>query len=424
MANQIDLPRSAYLWTEQERDLYNRLPIYMAKVQVDLQKRYQRWPKLLKNINWEANMGFTMQGVHKDRTPVLTSQVLPNVMTTAPRKNVVEVRELQERTQLYRHNFESNLFHFLPRFADFLTDGIDKTLENINEQIAIYMDQFYRTAIFHGSPQVWVCGKAPGTELTSTPYWGGNTSSTITLAKTAATMQALTAECTEPLTLKTIAKLATVAYTDLNIEPFSGDVRADGTSGSALAHKYCLITGMETWERFQFDEFTLANRPLAMNIVTEAFTGDLFGRFTAMLERHPIHVKADGTFPAPETVEGNAAAYDYGRSKPLNDYTGVSSPWAISFLVGAESYKAVKIGPPPREFQGMSMKEFASLDWNGKARITTNVLLNGLDQAGNTVLDTNKYGDYLQMIADIVMGILPVARHRVVPILHMRARVQ
>ena len=122
MANQIDLPRSAYLWTEQERDLYHRLPIYMAKVQVDLQKRYQRWPKLLKNINWEANMGFTMQGVHKDRTPVLTSQVLPHAITGAPNKNVVEVRELQEQTQLYRHNFESNLFHFLPRFADFLTD--------------------------------------------------------------------------------------------------------------------------------------------------------------------------------------------------------------------------------------------------------------------------------------------------------------
>ena len=421
MANMIDMPRSAYLWTEQERDLYNRLPIYMAKVQVDLQKRYQRWPKLLKNINWEANMGFTMQGVHKDRTPVLTSQVLPNAITGAPMKNVIEVRELQERTQLYRHNFESNLYHFLPRFADFLTDGIDKTMENINEQIAIYVDQFYRTAIFHGSPYVWICGKTSGTELTSAPYW---ISPTIGLAKTQAAMQAMLAQVTEPLTMKTMAKLATVAYTDLNIEPFSGDIRPDGTSGEALRNKFCLVTGSETWERFQFDEFLLANRPLAMNIVTELFTGDLFGRFTTMLERHPIHVQADGVMPAPEVVEGTPAAYDYGRSVPNPLYTGINAPYAISFLVGAEPYKSVKIGPPPREFQGMSMKEFASLDWNGKARVTTNVLVNGVDQAGNTVLDTNKYGDYLQMIADVVMGILPVARHRVLPIIHLRARVQ
>jgi hypothetical protein len=421
MANMIDTPRSAYLWTEQERDLYNRLPIYMAKMDVELNKRYQRWPKLLKSVNWEPNMGFTMQGVHKDRTPVLTSQVLPQVITTAPRKNVVEVRELQERAQLYRHNFESNLFHFLPRFADFLTDGIDKTQENINEQIAIYVDQFYRTAILHGSPQVWVCGKAAGTELTEGPYW---ISPTIALSKTAAFWSAQAALCTAPLTLRTVAKLATVAYTDLNIEPFSGDVRPDGTSGDALKHKYCLITGMETWESFQFDEFTLANRPLAMNIVTEAFTGDLFGRFTAMIERHPLHMQMDGTFPAPETTEGTVTAYDYGRSVPLTTYTsGTNSPFAISFLVGAEPYKAIRPGPPPREFQGMSMKEFAGLDWNGKSRITTNVLLNGVDQAGNTVLDTNKYGDYLQMIADIVMGIVPLARHRVIPILHQRARV-
>lgn len=421
MSNMLDVPRSAYLWTEQERDLYNRLPLYMAKVQVDLQKRYQRWPKLLKGINWEANMGFTMQGVHKDRTPVLASEFLPHAITGVPNKNVVEVRELQERVQVYRHNFESNMFHFLPRFADFLTDGIDKTLENINEQISIFTDLFYRTAIFHGSDQMWVCGKAAGTELTGVPYW---TSPTIALSKTPATMQALIAQCKAPLTLRTVAKLATVAYTDLNIEPFSGDVRADGTSGEALKNKFCLITGSETWESFQFDEFLLANRPLAMNIVTETFTGDLFGRFTGMLERHPQHVAADGTSPAPEVTEGTVAAYDYGRSKPNPNYTsGTNCPYTISYLVGAEPYKNLKVGPPPREFQGMSMKEFASLDWNGKARITTNVLVPALDQTGATVTDTNKYGDYLQMIADVVMGILPVARHRVIPILHQRARV-
>jgi hypothetical protein len=417
----VDIGRAAYLWTVQERDLYNRLPIYMAKVQVDLLKRYQRWPKLLKGINWEPNMGFTMQGVHKDRSPVLRSQALPDAITAVPHKDVIEVRELQERVQVYRHLFESNLFHFLPNFADFLTDGIDKTNENINEQIAIYLDIFYRTAIFHASPQIWLCGKASGTELTGVNYWTG---STIALTKDAAALQALVAQVSEPLTLKTVAKLATVAYTDLAIEPFSGDVRADGTSGDALKHKYVLITGMETWERFQFDEWMLANRPLAMNIVTEAFTGDLFGRFTAMVERHPMHIAGDGTMPAPEVVEETVTAYDYGRSKPNTLYTGTNCPYTVSWLVGAEAYKYLKVGPPPRDFQGMTMKEFAGLDWNGKARMTTNVLVPSVDQNGTATTDTNKYGEYLQLISDAVMGILPIARHRIIPIIHLRARVQ
>jgi len=141
----IDVPRSAYLWTEQDRALYNHLPIYMAKQQVDLLKRYQRWTKLLKPLKWDANKGFTMQGVRKDRSPILQSEVLPNPISQAPRKNVVEVTELSEYCQVYRHNFESNVFNFIPSFTDFLTDGIDATMENINEQIAVYLDMFYRT---------------------------------------------------------------------------------------------------------------------------------------------------------------------------------------------------------------------------------------------------------------------------------------
>jgi len=421
MANMVDVTRAAYLWTEQDRDLYNRLPLYMAKVQVDLLKRYQRWPKLLKTINWDANMGFTMQGVHKDRTPILTSQVLPNTIQGVPRKNVIEVTELQERCQVYRHCFESNLFHFLPRFVDFLTDGIDKTMENINEQIAIYLDQFYRTAILHGAPKVWVCGKPPGTEMTGMNYW---ISPTIALTKAAADLQAIYALTTKPLTLRTVARIVTNAYISEGVEHYSGSNLGDGTSGASLKGKYVLVTGSETWESFQFDEFTLNNRRDNLDIVTDAFTGDLFGKVVAMLERFPLHMKADGTFPAPETIEGTLTAYDYRRSKPDSAYTSNNADVAVSFLVGAEAYKALKVGPPPRDFQGMTMKEFASLDWNGKARMTNNVLVPSLDQTGAAVTDTNKYGEYLQMIADVVMGILPVARHCIIPIFHKRAQVQ
>jgi len=276
--------------------------------------------------------------------------------------------------------------------------------------------------LFHAAPNVWCCGKAVGTELTGAPHWTSTTGA-IALSKNAATMTGLLGEVTQPLTLQTVAKLATVAYTDLGIPPFSGEIQGDAQSGEALKHKYCLVTGIETWERFQFDPWLLNNRPINMNIVTEAFTGDLFGRFTAMVERHPLHFTAAGTAPAPEGVEANATLYDFRRTKPNTDYTSLAnSPFAVSWLVGGETAKAINVGPPPRDFQGMTMKEFASLNWSGKAHITTNILVNSLNQVGAAVLDTNKYGDYLQMIADAVMGIMPVARHNIIPILHLRAR--
>jgi len=412
MANSVDLARAAYLWTEQEQSLYNRLPIYMTKVQVDLLKRYQRWTKLLKPINWEANMGNTMQGVHKDRTPILFSEVLPNAITSDPKKNVVEVRELQEKARLYRQLFESNLFHFLPSFADFLTDSIDKTMENINEQIAVYVDAFYRTAIFHGSPQIWVCGKASGTEMTSVPYWTGET---VALSKTPAVMQALLAECTQPLTLETVSKIATAAYVDLAVEPFSGDIRQDGSGGEALKHKYCLVTGMETWQNFQFDPFLKENRPLTMNIVTEAFTGDILGRVTSMLERHPIHYKADGTQTAPEVVEGTSDAYDFGRSKPNTQYTSNTSKYAVSFLVGAEAYKNIKVGPPPKEFAttNMSAPKFYALKWNGEVRLTDQLL----EFDANGVPDLNIYGEQLKLVSQQVYGYLVGERRFAFPMM-------
>ena len=57
MPNFIDQARGALLWTEQERDLYNQLPIYLAKRQVEYIKEWDVWGKLLKPQKWTPNMG-------------------------------------------------------------------------------------------------------------------------------------------------------------------------------------------------------------------------------------------------------------------------------------------------------------------------------------------------------------------------------
>jgi len=417
MPNMVDLPRTAQLWTAQERDLYNRLPIYMTKVQVDFFKQFNKWAKLLKGVAWSPNMGFTMRGVHKEFSPILRSEAYPNPITSQPKKDVIEVREAKEEVQLYRQHIESNLFHFLPSFVDFLTDSIDKTTEDITQKMAVYSDQFYRTSIFQGSPAVWICGKASGTELTATPYW---TSPTISKAKTAAEMQSMVAACTDTITLPTLHKIGQVMANDIGATFFSGDVMADGTDGAAFKGKMAFLSGMEVWQNFAFDQYLLGNRPLSMDVVTQGFTGSLFGMWTSSVERFELRVKADGTFPAPEIVEENSSAYDFGERKMNPDY--VNATHAIAFGIGGEAYKSIKVGPPPRDFQGMSMKEFANLDWNGKVSITQNVMVPALDQNNAQILDTNKRGEYLQMLSDMVLGILPVRRRNIVPILYKRNR--
>jgi hypothetical protein len=420
MPNQINLPRCTNLWTEQDRDLFNRLPIYMAKLQVDRIPFYSRFTKVLKPQKWSPNMGDTMQGVRKVNAPVLRSQVFPNRLSSMPRKDVIEVRETSEKCLLFRHNFESNMLNFLPHFQDFLTDHIEFHTKDITDKVQIFAEQFYRTAIFHAAPYVWICGKAPGTELTATNYW---TDGNVSEAKTQANLQALTAQVTKTLDLRTFAKLATVMYTDLGIVPFSGSVAGDGADGSALKQKYCAIIETEVWDNFIDDPFLVQMKTDSLNVLTNGFSGSLFGRFTTLHERFGMRIREDGSMPAPETVEENPAAYNRGEALPADDYVGAD--FGTAYFCGAEGYKFVQVGPPPKEFNkdGMSMKHFNGLSWNGKVEMTQDLLVNCLNQHDVVVQDTNKRGEFLQLLADIALGILPIQRRNIIPVLYERQRI-
>lgn len=416
MSNQIDLPRCTNLWSEQDRNLFYKLPIYMAKIQVDYIQWKSRWTKLLKPMKWQANQGNTMQGVRKVLSPILRNQVFPNAITSMPKKDVVEVRETSEQAILYRQNFESQLMQFQPSFADFLTDHVDKTNEDLVGKIIVYAEQFYRTAIFHGSPYVWICGKA--TELTGAPYW---TSPNIAESKNQAWRQQIVPQVTAPLNLRNIAKINTVMYNDIGVMPYSGDSTGDGANGSALKHKYCLISGSEVWDAFPFDPYLLQAKNLSLDIITDGFNGSLFGRFTSLFERFELRIAADGSIPAPETIEENPNAYNFGE--PVMNPLYVNAPIGVAFACGAEGYKFIQVGPPPKDFAGgMTMDKFNGMDWNGKVGMTRNLLIPCQDAAGALTYDTNKRGEFLQLISDLSIGIQPVQRRNIIPILYKRQR--
>lgn len=419
MPNQIDLPACTQMWTEQDRDLFNKLPVWMVKQQVEKIKWYGKWAKMLKQVPWSANMGNLMQGVRKERSPITRAQAFPNPITQVPKRDIQEVRELSEFGKLYRHHIESNLMHFLPSFTDFLNDHVVKTNEDITEKIEVYKDLFYRTAIFHAAPYVWVCGKAGG-ELVAAPHW---VDGDVAEKKDQGFLQAMIAACKAPLNFSQLKKLGTVMYSDLGIPPFSGSVLPDGTDGAALKQKYALMDDVEHWDYLPEDPYLKDNKYVDLDIITDSFRGSLFGRWTTSQERYSLHIKADGTFVAPETIESNPAAYNVGETIPRSDYTsGASSPYVVYFAMGAEAYKSIRVGPPPADWRNMSMKQFANLDWNGKVNMTQNVMIPCKDADNNIFYDTNKYGEYLALLSDIVLGIRAENRRYIIPIIAQRTR--
>jgi len=426
MPGVVDLPRITNQWSEVDRNLYNQLPLYMAKRQVEYIKYFDRWGKLLKPQKWVANVGNVMRGVNKVPAPILRSEMLPQPITSVPRKDVIEVRETREDCQLYRHDFDSQLFHFLPSFQDFLTDHVDATNKSMVEQIVVAKDLFYRTAIFHGSPYIYTnAGVSAGStaDLVSAPHW---TASTIALSKTADYLRAQCQNITKDgLGFRSLMRLATIMFNDLGIPYYSGGIMPEGSDGKFLNGKYVLLAGSEVWDNLAVnDDFVLQYKDTQRDLITGPFVGSLGNRWTVMLERFEMRLDEDGNRVAPSAVEENPNAYDFGDTVITPAYQ--AAPWGVAFAIGAEAWKGITVGPPPAKFGGdtsMSMRQFNGMDWNGKVMATRNVMIPSVTAAGDTVMDLNSRGEYLKLIADVAMGVAPIRRKNIIPILYKRTRI-
>lgn len=292
-------------------------------------------------------------------------------------------------------------------------------------------DLFSRTAIFHGSPFIWICGRNDGQpELTTAPYW---TSPTISRAKTTAYLQSIIPKIGSSLDARNFKKLGIVLDSDLRAMPFSGKKLPDGTDGSGLTQKFCMVCSSEVWFGLTDDapspsgieqNYVLANRKLDLDVVTAGFRGSLWGMWTTKHECKEMRIALDGTIPAPDTVEEGPTAYDRGDTVPNPAW--VNAPIGVAWAVGRNTWKTKRVGPPPKHFNsnmnGMTMNQFNGLDWSGKVHMTRNLLIARTDN-GATVMDTNKYGDKLQLISRVTMGIAPLKRRNLVPVLYRRSRI-
>jgi len=421
MPNYIDKGIGENLWAEQDVALYNKLDFYLAKKQVKQFPHWECYSKLLQKKKWTPNQGPVMKSVSKEPSPVLRNKIFPNTIQSAPAKDIIEVRENAQSSQLHWHRVESQLMNVVPSFQDFLSDHVTAANSDITQKIQILRDMFLRTAILEYAPQVWVCGNTDGDgEGMETADHLGVDVSAITEHKTAGVMAALIAKCGDTLTLKELSKLGTAMSVDEEIPFFEGVERMEVNEG--LKGKFALISNAEIHDNWQFDPHMLSNRKIDLDVITDKFRGNIWGRWTTMLERFPIRLDVNGNVIAPQVLVDEATAVENGEVKVNPAYK--AAPFGIAWAVGAGGYETIDVGPPPAAFSKgeLGLKQFRAMRWNGEVRLTKDVLVNVPDENGNTVQDTNKYGHYAQLISEVTLGCCPSRRRSWIPVLYKRAR--
>lgn len=420
--NRLDLLPGDLQWSQQDKDLYEKLPYHLARNQVKQIKRFARFTKLFGKQAWTPRSGTILKTVRKERAPQLRSQILPRTIQQSALVDKVELAEMTETAQLYHHKVESHLITFHPDFQDFL-ECITEVNDNLAEQITHIPEVFARTFAFHASPRVALCGQTGSNFIEDVPHF---VTETMALSKTAAVLQNLCAQVSRGLSLRMVNYLLQVAFNDLRMVPYQGDLLGDGTDGKFLAQKYALLISNEVWSNWTFDPFLRDNKEDNRNIVTEGFRGSLFGQVVTMIEDKELRIAADGTVPAPDIEQDGDRAEIANKGETVANPAYVAAPWAVAWLVGLDAgYKMIKPGPPPSHFTkgGMDMSKFNAMDWNGKVRETRDFMVPVLNTAGETVLDTNKYGEYMQMISHIAFGCIPTQRRNLLPIIYARTRV-
>ena len=405
-------------WTQDDVDYYNKLPYYFVKATGQWQKTWETWSKLLETVPWTPNVGDTMREVGVEPTPVLRQQAFPTLLKQTPTADIVHVKERTTDAQLYRHRFVTAHFNFLPAFQDFIGNKIAPSRENLNKQIGVYTESFYRTHMFHYAPYVYVCGQGFMDAPSAAGSADGSTGkSNAWLAKNI-DLQNLT-----PLSFQELYAALNDFEQIAGATPFEGNMTPSGNS-SPLNDKFCVVGQSEVWNGFIDDPWVKENRSLNLNLLTQGFYGDIFGRATFRHEKYGMRIKineADGvpSYPAPETIEMNPASPNYLRTMPHVDYAR-NSQIGVAWLVGGSNYRIIEVGAPPSSFTSSDVNGLMGMDWNGKIQMTKNFLVPCVDSAGNVQMDTNSWGENLRLQAQAVMGIVGFNKFNVMPIFYRR----
>jgi hypothetical protein len=409
--------------------MYQKLPFYLEKVDAEMRARYSVWDKLLTDtIPWKQNMGNLMRLVMVEKSPVLRQEARPSTLSEDPLRDIFNVRERTAEARLHWHEFVSPHFRFQSSFEDFLKGNLIPTRKNIEEQIRIYADMFYRTHIWDNSPNVYFAGVG----AVAAPVGTTGVGSAAVSNKTAAWIQSNLANADFQsgrggLTFAELFKALNTFESDIGATPYEGTGQPGGDS-MPLNERYCLVCSPEAWNQFVDDEWLKENRQINMNIVTEAFRGDIWGKIRAKLEKYPRRFSVDEDFlptsAAPETSVVDPESQDYGRTIPGPSYASITgSPIEVAWLVGGKHYRRIGLGPPPQFFAGGTgdPQKLAGMNWNGQVYHNKNFLIPCVPAGGgDPIMRMNEFGHYVRFQAELGLGIVGPHAFNIMPIVFKR----
>ena len=457
---------------------FRSLSFYLAKNEVALYPKFNVYDTLFGSIKWEPNMGSTLNGTTPTPSPVQNITFMPNTLDSFPAKDQYTVGERYEEAQLGMHRFESNRFRFLENFQSFWRDHLSYAQADIVRQIQCANNHFIRTLMYYQTPDAYLVGKGLSSQvihkdanhrkraysqgdirkITNILNAGGgdddktdqvSTSGTAahTLSKSGGKLfredvgsAGTSTSKVGALTLKEIFKAMLVLQEDIQAPTFDRIYNAPKNS-EMVKGKYVLICSTEAWSSLLWDSNLRTDgngsdsltqlAPANMNLLQDGFAGDLFGKVTAKFDPYPLRFAKNGDFIAPQAVVD-------GKVVPNSNYTKIDTASAtvgsyeVAFLVGADAFKTIQVGPPPKEFasKNMSAKKFYDMKWNGEVHLTDQFLVPTANGAGSNTLnattsggsDLNVYGDYLKFISQVVFGGIPGDARYCLPLIFERRR--
>lgn len=421
-------------WTQQDTDFYNALPVWFLAAENAYRKYYSTWPRISTGrFSWKANNGDTLRTIIPVPTPVQRQMAFPRKIAAGlPLTDVINYRERTTESQPAWQDFMSPTFYFKPEFADFMSH-VQRTKDNIMGQITVFEDTYYRAFALGKAPYMYVAGvglvDAPTAEMNSTL----DAANSKTAAWFAAQITALMGVQDGTLNMVEVFNILNAAENEIGMTPYEGSEVPKNGSPNPLSEKYCLVVAGENWNNWIGDPWVTANRSLNMNIVTENFKGDLFGRATCKIEKYQIHMQIDEdnnpTFPAPEVTELNPDRENFGDTvpNPLYAKTQIAgqsgatggSPIGLAFLVGGPNYDIMDVGAPPDAFT-KDLNGIMGMNWNGKVSMNKQIAIPCQTTAGETFIDVNSFGRYLRLQATSSVGARATNMKNILPILYKR----
>ena len=444
---------------------FNKLDFYLVKNEVALFPKWNVYDTLYGSIKWQPNMGDTLQGLTPTPSPIQRSTFAPNVLADAPLKDIYKIGERNESAKLSYHRYESTRFRFLNSFESFWRDQLSYAHKDIVRQIQSAQNQFIRTLMWYQTPDVFIsgggdtavggltsgltltgsCAKVSLTQDQIRTIDGDNDAISHTTTaigrgggqefREACTIATATAANRASfLTLKDIYRAMLHLQEDVQAPTFD---RQYGTpkSSEMIKGKYVLVCSTEAWAALMWDADLAGQNgrrlaPANMNLINEGFAGDLWGKVTVKFDPHPMRFNDAGAFFNPQTVTNNKVVPNSGYTKiSATDSDAVASN-EIAFLCGADAFKAISVGPPPKEFAGknVSKKKLYGMNWNGQIDLTDQFLVptastTDVSTDGSEGWDLNVYGDFLKFISQTIHGGIPGDARHCLPIVFRRRRV-